>query len=119
MLHLYEKIADEITEHIERGLYHPGDRLPGVRSLSRRRRVSIATAVAAYKRLEDEGVIEARHRSGFFVRTRPRIAVVEPGPSLPAARPSPVTGQELVLRLVQAANDPDIVQLGAAVPDPA
>ena len=119
MLHLYEKIADEITEHIERGLYRPGDRLPGVRSLSRRRRVSIATAVAAYKRLEDEGVIEARHRSGFFVRARPRIAIVEPGPSLPAARPSPVTGQELVLRLVQAANDPDIVQLGAAVPDPA
>lgn len=118
MGHLYEKIADEISDHIDRGLYRPGDRLPGVRALSRRRRVSIATVVAAYQRLEDDGLVEARERSGFFVRSRPRPRVIEPGPSQPGSRPSPVTGQELVLRLVQAANDPAVVQLGAAVPDP-
>ncbi len=41
-----------------------------------------------------------------------------PAISRPTVKPVPVTGQELVLRLVQAANEPDFVQLGAAVPAP-
>lgn len=118
MDHLYEVVAREFAERIEQGLYRPGDRMPGVRSLSEQRGVSIATVVAAYRRLEDDGFIEARQRSGFYIRARPVRRVAEPGPSAPASRPSPVTGQELVLRLVKAANDPGIVQLGAAVPDP-
>ncbi len=117
MKHLYETIADEIVDQIECGLLRPGDRLPGVRTLSTRRAVSIATAVAAYRKLEDHGYIQARPRSGFFVRAR--LAAAQPETSSPAPRPHPVTGQQLVLQLVKAANDPAIVQLGAAVPAPA
>jgi DNA-binding transcriptional MocR family regulator len=89
-----------------------------VRSFSQRRNTSVATAIAAYRQLEDGGYIEAKARSGFFVRSRPKTAIGEPGISKPRVRPSPVTGQELALQLVKAANDPDVVQLGAAVPDP-
>ncbi len=118
MEHLYEAVAVEVIDQIRDGRYRPGDRLPGVRALSDRRQVSVATAIAAYRRLEDDGYIEARPRSGFYVRT-PKSTVAAPGISTPASRPAPVTGQAMALDLVKAANDPAMIHLGAAVPDPA
>ena len=115
---LYERLAGELRDQIASGVYRAGERLPGVRALSRTRSVSVATVLAAYRRLEDDALIEARPRSGYYVCARPLIQVVPPARSAPAAHPSPVTGQELVLSLVKASNDPAVVQLGAAVPDP-
>lgn len=114
---LYQQLADELAISIDQGLYRPGEKLPGVRRLSLQRNLSIATVIAAYRRLEDRGLIEARNRSGYYLRARIGQAPPEPDASIPPNRPVPVTGQELVLRLVKAANDPKIVQLGAAVPD--
>lgn len=114
---LYERLAGELRDHIVQGVYGTGERLPGVRILSRTRGVSVATVLAAYRRLEDEALIEARPQSGYYVRARPRAQVLPPAPSAPAAQPSPVTGQELVLSLVKATNIENLVQLGAAVPD--
>ncbi|MEN8166410.1 MAG: PLP-dependent aminotransferase family protein [Pseudomonadota bacterium] len=117
MDYLYEKLASEVAHQIEQGIFRAGDRLPGVRVFSRQRDTSVATAVAVYRRLEDDGYVEARARSGFFVRSRPNVTMPEPGISKPKSRPRPVTGQGLTMQLVKAANNPDIVQLGAAVPD--
>ncbi len=117
--HLYERVARELAGRIDRGVYRAGDRLPGVRSLGRDRAVSVATAVAAYRWLEDAGYVEARNRSGVYVRERPGGRLAQPAASAPRSRPVPVTGQDMVLRLLKAANDPGVVQLGAAVPDPA
>ncbi len=115
MAYRYESLAAQIRTAIEQGTYRPGERLPGLRRLSRRHGVSMATALAAYRSLEDAAYIEARSRSGYYVRARAGLA--EPTMSSPPSRPMPVSGQELVLRLVQAANEPNVVQLGAAVPD--
>ena len=115
---LYDRLARELRECIVTGVYGAGERLPGVRTLSRTRGVSVATVLAAYRRLEDDVLIEARPRSGYYVRNRPTKAIPAPARSAPAAQPSPVTGQELVLSLVKASNDPAVVQFGAAVPDP-
>lgn len=52
----------------------PGDRLPSVRRASRDRGVSIATVIAAYMRLENDGVVEVRPKSGHFVRRVEREA---------------------------------------------
>lgn len=117
MAHLYEQVAREFLVQLDRGGYRAGDRLPGVRSFSRERGVSIATVLAAYRILEDDGHIEVRPRSGFYVRARSAIAPISVAPILPVAKPVPVTGQEMALALTQAANNPSVVQLGAAVPD--
>lgn len=117
MKRLYEQVAGQITAQIDQGLYQPGDRIPGVRKLSRQFGVSVSTVVTAQRTLENEGRIEARPRSGYYVRSQPWPLPQQPAISHPVARPMPVTGQELVLRLVQASNDLDIVQLGAAIPD--
>ncbi|HBG51825.1 MAG TPA: GntR family transcriptional regulator, partial [Gammaproteobacteria bacterium] len=107
---LYDRLARELRECIVTGVYGAGERLPGVRTLSRTRGVSVATVLAAYRRLEDDVLIEARPRSGYYVRNRPTKAIPAPARSAPAAQPSPVTGQELVLSLVKASNDPAVVQ---------
>ncbi|HEC05514.1 MAG TPA: PLP-dependent aminotransferase family protein [Thiolapillus brandeum] len=115
---LYERVAKQLAGQIDEGLYRPGDRLPGVRRLARQFEVSISTIVQAQRLLEDDGLIEARPRSGYYVRVPFWPQPEPPGISRPTVRPVPVTGQELVLRLVQTANEPDCVQLGAAVPSP-
>ena len=114
--HRYERVAQALEEQIEAGVYGPGDRLPGVRKLAGQFAVSVSTVVAAEHLLEDRGVIAARPRSGYYVRRHPWQPPERPERSAPAGEPTPVTGQALVLRVVQAANDPEVVQLGAAVP---
>ncbi|WP_367156114.1 PLP-dependent aminotransferase family protein [Methylomonas sp. HYX-M1] len=112
----YENLAEHLLNAIAQNLYRPGERMPSVRQLSQQHRVSTATAVSALRRLEDQGHIEARQRSGYYVRARTRSPLQEPAMSAPPREPTLVTGQELVLRLIKAANNPKIVQLGAAVP---
>lgn len=117
MIPLYEQLANEMATSIRNNLYKSGERLPGVRKLAHLRSVSLATALAAYRLLEDRGYIEARDRSGFYVR--PLLIEPAPEPSEPeaTARPEIVTGQQLVLNMLRAASRLGAVQLGAAVPD--
>jgi len=55
-------------------------RLPSLRTLSRRLRVSLATVQSAYSLLEEEGRVHCVPRSGYFVR----VDVQAGGPPLPA-----------------------------------
>jgi DNA-binding transcriptional MocR family regulator len=114
---LYHKIAHQISTHIDKGIYQPGSRLPGVRRLSQQFGVSVSTVVQAHRQLENNGLIEARPRSGYYVSARPWLKPELPAASRPELKPMPVTGQQLVLQLARLANEPDFVQLGAAVPD--
>lgn len=115
---LYQRIAARISERIDQGVYPPGTRLPGVRRLSEQFDVSISTIVQAQRQLENNGLIEARPRSGYYVNLQPWRKPALPASSRPEIRPTPVSGQELVLQLARLANQPDFIQLGAAVPDP-
>ncbi|MFD1299487.1 GntR family transcriptional regulator, partial [Lysobacter gummosus] len=65
---LYERLADRMRRQIQRGVLRAGERLPSLRRLGRDQRISLATAVEAYQQLEREGLIEARPRSGYYVR---------------------------------------------------
>ena len=113
----YEQLADQLETLIRDQVYPVGGRLPGVRKLGEQHGVSVATVVSACRELEQRGLLEARPRSGFFVCPPPAR---REAPSLPSVgrRPRAVTGQERLLRMVQAVNDPALVNLGAAVADP-
>ncbi|MEO1234385.1 MAG: PLP-dependent aminotransferase family protein, partial [Myxococcota bacterium] len=65
---LYADVLDRISRRIEGGLLRPGDRLPSLRSLARELGVSVPTVRQAYLELERWGRIEARPKSGYFVR---------------------------------------------------
>lgn len=113
---LYQDIANRLNQHIEAGLYSLGERLPGVRVLSQQFGVSVSTIVQAQRQLENEGTLEARPRSGYYICERPWVKPELPSPSSPPQRPMPVTGQELSLHLARVVNQADFIQLGAAVP---
>ena len=86
-------MAKQLAGQIEQGIYLPGDRLPGVRRLARQFETSISTIVQAQRLLEDNGLIEARPRSGYYVRVPFWPRPESPGISRPTVRPVPVTGQ--------------------------
>jgi DNA-binding transcriptional MocR family regulator len=75
--HLYLQLASHYLGAIESGSLTPGDRMPSVRSLTRLHKVSLSTALQACHYLEDKGWLEARPRSGYFVR-RPRRISLQP-----------------------------------------
>ncbi len=65
---LATRIAAEWAQRIEQRLLLPGARLPSVREGARQQGVSPFTVVAAYDRLQAQGLVEARQQRGFFVR---------------------------------------------------
>ncbi|WP_242513300.1 GntR family transcriptional regulator [Halochromatium salexigens] len=114
---LYEDIAARLATLIEQGTFAPGARLPGLRKLSRQFSVSIGTVVSACALLEAQGLLIAQPRSGHYVADRLSEEPARPEVGTPADGPALIQGQEQVLALVQAHNDPALLPFGAAVPD--
>ncbi len=113
----YEQVANEVARQIEQGVYLPGQKLPGVRKLSEQCGVSISTVIQAHQLLEDQGLIEARPRSGYYVRTRVRQIPEQPAMTSPTPKPTKISGQQLAMELSRACRQPGVVKLGAAVPN--
>lgn len=117
--HLYEELATDLVSLIERGTLKHGARFPSVRRLSEERGVSVATVVQAYSLLESRGVLEARPKSGHFVRARRAEGLREPTPPKPTGGSHKVAVTEDAIDLVYATmSDPSLVPLGAACVSP-
>ena len=117
---LYDRLAREITGQIERGVYRPGDRLPSVRQTHQEKNVSVSTVMQAYRLLEDQGIIEARPQSGYYVAARPLPSgsLPEPEISTPPLDPANVRTDALMRMVLRQANQEDLVQFGTAIPAP-
>lgn len=72
---LYRRLADYYLAVIQSGTLAPGDRMPSVRHLMRQHELSLSTALQALRHLEQGGWVEARDRSGYFVRQPKRTAI--------------------------------------------
>jgi DNA-binding transcriptional MocR family regulator len=116
---LYERLAAEIVELIRVGTLRPGDRLPSVRRMSARWRVSVPTVLQAYRLLEARRVIRARPRSGFYVQPPDRFRLPEPERTEPPGEAREVSTADLIVDFLQAVGDPALMPLGAAIPDAA
>jgi DNA-binding transcriptional MocR family regulator len=115
----YEALADDIARSIRRGLLKPGERLPSVRQASAARKLSPATIFQAYYRLEAQGLIESRARSGYYVtRAATRLPPEPETPSRPDGESREVDVSELVFEILQSAMHRDVVPLGSAFMSP-
>ncbi|MGE9292331.1 MAG: PLP-dependent aminotransferase family protein, partial [Puniceicoccales bacterium] len=115
---LYERIARQLDAQIREGIFRVGERLPSVRQLCARERVSASSAMQALSLLEARGLVEARPKSGFFVRPRRVEQAPQPRPSVCTLEPSTVGVSDIVAEVFRQAGDPKMVPLGAALPDP-
>ena len=93
-------LGDQLAAHyaqriVQRGL-QPGGRLPSVRDCARIHGVSPSTVVAAYDRLQAQGLVEARRQRGFFVRPGPTQRSAVPGGEPALALPAPVDAAALI-----------------------
>lgn len=96
-LKIYEALRGDITS----GAYALGDRVPSKRTMAEQTDTSVITVEHAYDLLIDEGYIEARERSGYFVCYRSEDAF-------------PVAGGSMVSALAQAEGAPATDQYEAA-----
>ncbi|MCB8748874.1 PLP-dependent aminotransferase family protein [Rhodoferax sp. U2-2l] len=115
----YEHYAQDIARLIKAQTLRPGDRLPSVRQASTSRQISPTTVFAAYYLLEAQGLIEARARSGYYVKTQAQPLQAEPSTAPPGADATPVNISDLVFEVLESTRQPDVVPLGSAFPSPA
>jgi 2-aminoadipate transaminase len=76
---LYEDIFHSLKDAIEKGTYAPGDRLPSIREVARRRDCNKLTVKKAFDRLKEHGLVENHVGRGSFV-VFPEWSTESPGP---------------------------------------
>lgn len=106
-----------VTALVDTGTLAPGSRAPSLREISKQQRISLSTALQAYRLLEDRGVLEARPQSGHYVTRRAATHLAAPAMSDPPAKARPIAISTTLLRLHQSSVDPRLVPLGWAIPN--
>lgn len=64
---LQDQLVRQIKEYVQQGRLKAGEPIPSSRELAHELKLSRNTVVYAYDRLESEGYLEARSRSGVFI----------------------------------------------------
>lgn len=110
---LYQQLYQRLLDEIQRGQRQTGDRLPSVRQICGEFSLSRSTVLSAYARLEAEGWVEARPRSGYFVKNdhaqhksnplkTPQLSQPEPTPAL-------VTSTQIIVDIMDKGAAFDVV----------
>jgi DNA-binding transcriptional MocR family regulator len=115
---LYERVAQLVETQIATGTLRANDRIPSVRSMSRAAKVSVSTVVQAYVHLENNGLIEARPQSGFYVRPPSAKALPAPRPKVTRSRRPVSIATEVLDTCREALTRTDIVPLNGAFTSP-
>lgn len=115
--HLYLQVAEGLEQMIADDVLRIGDKLPSVRVLSEEYGISMGTAFQAYYHLEGRGLVEARPKSGYYVRfNHKRFPQL---PELPPPNPlsHDVSIREMIASVYRDIASPNVINLALAVPD--
>ncbi|TQV76565.1 PLP-dependent aminotransferase family protein [Aliikangiella marina] len=112
---LYQQVIELIGAMQESGTLNPGDKLPSLRKLSAQLSVSIPTVKQAYIELERLGKVEARPKSGYFLRAA-SFEISSPKRPRFVRRPVPVRCQTLIEEAYEAVHAPNTIPLGVSHP---
>jgi DNA-binding transcriptional MocR family regulator len=110
----YQQVVDLISEQLDQGSLRPGDRLPSLRHLSGKLKVSVPTVRQAYLELERLGQISARPKSGYFIEAQRKNRLVSG--RCQDCKPVEVECRELIDQVYDAIHQPDVLPLGIANP---
>ncbi|GAA0785189.1 PLP-dependent aminotransferase family protein [Marinobacterium sediminicola] len=107
MTYRYQQLEKWILQGIRDQRWPPGERLPSIRELCEYKQLSKATVMHALQRLEAQGILEARPKSGYYV-THPANT---PSVSSRIAPPRPVTVSDLLLDIMQRSAAFDLLPM--------
>ncbi|KAG0751496.1 hypothetical protein G6F24_014271 [Rhizopus arrhizus] len=110
----YQRLSDELAEAIHGGRLPVGRRLPSLRQMALQRRLSLNTVIAAYRQLEDAGLVIPRPTAGFEVA--PRLSVPERSLRDTPSAPTAPLQQALMARVLEAQRRPGVIDLAFAGP---
>jgi DNA-binding transcriptional MocR family regulator len=110
----YLALANALEIQVRANVFRPGDRLPSVRSLCRDHRLSLETVLHSLRVLEDRGLVEARPRSGFYIKLRHRLP--EPLTQPLRLEASPVEVSKLRYQAFSIGRSKEVIPLSVAVP---
>ncbi|MEK3734881.1 PLP-dependent aminotransferase family protein [Paenibacillus sp. FSL M8-0334] len=68
---LHQSVYDEVILGIQSGEWKRYEKLPSVRAMAERMQVNRLTVHKAYQRLAEEGIVQARYKSGYYVSSEP------------------------------------------------
>jgi DNA-binding transcriptional MocR family regulator len=114
--HLYLRVADGIEKMIWGDILKIGDKLPSVRMLSEEYGISMGTAFQAYYHLEGKGLVEARPKSGYYVRFNFRRMPGLPRMAEPNAAASEVSVAEMISTVFNNISSDDLINFSIAAP---
>ena len=112
----YDQVSRYITELIEKGDLKPGDKAPSLRKLSKQLGVSIATITQSYVNLEDQGILNAKPQSGFFINALANKINDFPKSASTPRQARRVRFGDLFEEIFNNANNPRITSFGTASP---
>ncbi len=115
--HLYMQVSDGIEKMIEEEVLRIGDKLPSVRVLSEEYGISMGTAFQAYYHLEGRGLIEARPKSGYYVRFNHHRFPQLPNVQQPGTFSHEVSVKEMIASIYIDIAAPGVTNFALAVPD--
>jgi DNA-binding transcriptional MocR family regulator len=112
----YDQVSRYINDLVEKGELKPGDRAPSLRKLSKQLGVSISTVSQSYLSLEDQGILNAKPQSGFFINALANQISNIPKSATTLGQPRKVRFGELFEKIFLNADNPRIVPFGTAKP---
>ena len=114
----YEQIANQLETSILDNVLKAGEKLPSVRSMSQQQRVSPTTIFKAYYQLEAKGLVEARPKSGYYVRFRreERPAPIVRKYSSPNVKE--IDTSTIIRELEELRSSANIIEMSSALPAP-
>jgi DNA-binding transcriptional MocR family regulator len=114
--HKYNQIADHFERLIHKNVFKVGSKLPSVRSVSVKYGVNPGTVFQAYYSLESKGLVEAKPKSGYYVRFNRRRL---PESTITHTREVPEAGNasEILATMFHNLSFKDFVNFSTASPD--
>ncbi len=114
----YQRLANELEGKISDGVFQIGERLPSIRELHKRTGLSISTVYQSYIELEKRALVEARPKSGYFVKDPPSLPLAVPDTRRDVTGPSRLRRGNLLSSVVATLGDRSLLQLGCTVISP-
>src|SRR3954466_2418123 len=114
--HLYLQVAEGLEKMIGEETLKIGDKLRSVRVLSEEYGISMGTAFQAYYHLEGKGLIEARPKSGYYVRFNFRRMPAIPSASIPESIVNDISTQEMIANVFRNISATDLINFSLAAP---